>query len=105
VRAAHHRGEGVVPSGPAAENVAHLIDGDLAVDLFEPLHEQIARLLVLVAQRQALDAAARSAADFRHLFQGGLQPLAVHTQCFQIHLYPPTLISGCHVDSSSEKAS
>jgi hypothetical protein len=75
-------GQRVVPTGPAAEDVAHLIDGDLAVDLFEPLHEKIARLLVLVAQRQALDAAARGSADFGHLLQSGLQPLAVHTQIF-----------------------
>jgi hypothetical protein len=32
------------------------------------------------------------------LLQGGLQPLAVHSQFLRIHLCPPMRFSGCQVN-------
>jgi hypothetical protein len=85
VRAAHHRRERIVPPGPAAEDVAHLVDRDLAVDLLQPFHELVAGFLILVGEGQALDPSAGGRPDPGHLFQGGLQSLSVHAQFVVVH--------------------
>ena len=85
VGAAHHRRQAVVLPRPAAEDVAHLVDGDGEVDLLQPLHEQVAGPLVLVGKRQALHAARRGGADLRHLLQARAQASAVDSQLRCIH--------------------
>ncbi len=82
-------GKAVVPPGPPAEDVAHAVDGDRAVDLPQPGHEEIARPAVLVRECQALHAAARGRADLRHPLQGVPQAFAVHPQFSQFHVRPP----------------
>ena len=74
----HHRSERVVLARAPGEHVAHLVDLDRAAGRFAPGAEQLAGLLVEIGQRQALAAAFRRGADFRHLHQGIPEPRPIH---------------------------
>ncbi len=67
VAAGHDRGPGVVRPGAPREDVAHSVDPDRAARRLAPAHEEVARLLVQVAERQAPDPAVRRGADPAHL--------------------------------------
>src|SRR6185437_5027362 len=66
------------------EYVAHLVDLDRAYGGLAPCPEQFARLAVEVGQRQALDAALRGRADFRHFHQRIPEPRPIDAGVRQV---------------------
>ena len=76
VRAHHDRGPARLARS-LAEDVAHLVDGDAQPGLAHPANEQVATALVLVAQRQAGEAATLGGADPPQLLDALLQALAI----------------------------
>ena len=80
----HHGGERIVRAGAAREHVAHLVDRDRAAGGLAPFPEQLARLTVEIGQRQALNAALRRGADFRHFHERIPEPSPVDAHIRQV---------------------
>ncbi|CFP00311.1 Uncharacterised protein [Bordetella pertussis] len=81
VAAGGHAGQFRTRAGPAAEDVADLVDGDFQARFAHPAHQQVAALAVQFGQRQAAIAALGRGADFRQLHERVPQALAVDRKC------------------------
>ena len=75
VAAGDDRRQGVVPAGPAREDVAHGIDLDAAARLLAPADEEVAGLAVQLGEREPAHPALVGGADPGQLHQGIPQPL------------------------------